>query len=126
MMWFLGTRWLLSVLETVLKEESLSFFGRMHERDMKIDDFTIPSILNCFASSRTETKIASSVHCLIVKTGYGTYKLVNNSLVDMYAKRGIMDSAVKVFKGMIEKDVIILDSSCYLDKEGKELGLAYL
>ncbi|WZZ66773.1 hypothetical protein YC2023_078143 [Brassica napus] len=29
-----------------LKEEALSLFGRMHERDMKIDDFTIPSILN--------------------------------------------------------------------------------
>ncbi|CAE6077966.1 unnamed protein product [Arabidopsis arenosa] len=89
-----------------LIEEALSMFGRMHERDMKIDDFTIPSILNCFASSRTEMKIASSAHCLIVKTGYATYKLVNNALVDMYAKRGIMDSALKVFEGMIEKDVI--------------------
>ncbi|KAG7566229.1 Pentatricopeptide repeat [Arabidopsis suecica] len=89
-----------------LIEEALSMFGKMHERDMKIDDFTIPSILNCFASSRTEMKIASSAHCLIVKTGYATYKLVNNALVDMYAKRGIMDSALKVFEGMIEKDVI--------------------
>lgn len=89
-----------------LTEEALSMFGRMHERDMKIDDFTIPSILNCFASSRTEMKIASSAHCLIVKTGYATYKLVNNALVDMYAKRGIMGSALKVFEGMIEKDVI--------------------
>lgn len=89
-----------------LIEEALSLFGRMHERDMKIDDFTIPSILNCFASSRTEIKIAFSAHCLIVKSGYGTYKLVNNALVDMYAKRGIMDSALKVFEGMIEKDVI--------------------
>ena len=69
-----------------LKEEALSLFGRMHRRDMKIDDFTIPSILNCFASSRTETNIASFVHCLIVKTRYGTYKLVNNALVDTYAK----------------------------------------
>ncbi|KAF3526952.1 hypothetical protein F2Q69_00049619 [Brassica cretica] len=58
----------------------------------------------------TETNIASFVHCLIVKTGYGTYKLVNNALVDMYAKMGIMDRGsvklVKVFEGTIEKDVI--------------------
>lgn len=46
------------------------------------------------------------MHCLIVKTGYGTYKPVNNALVDMYAKRGIMDSALEVFEGMVEKDVI--------------------
>ncbi|KAF8108558.1 hypothetical protein N665_0108s0091 [Sinapis alba] len=101
--------WNSMVVECVregLKEEAMSLFGRMHERDMKIDEFTIPSVLNCFANSRTEMKIASSVHCLIVKTGYGTYKLVNNSLVDMYAKRGIVDSALKVFEGMIEKDVI--------------------
>ena len=86
--------WNSMVVECVregLKEEALSFFGRMHERDMKIDDFTILSILNCFASSRTETNIASFVHCLIVKTGCGTYKLVNNALVDIYAKMGIMD-----------------------------------
>ncbi|KAL0724597.1 hypothetical protein Bca4012_039196 [Brassica carinata] len=89
-----------------LKEEALSLFGRMHARDMKIYDFTIPSILNCFASSRTKMKIASSVHYLIVKTGYRTYKLVNNALVDMYGKRGIMDSAVKVFERMVEKEVI--------------------
>ncbi|VVB06471.1 unnamed protein product [Arabis nemorensis] len=89
-----------------LEDEALSIFGRMHERGLEIDEFTIPSILNCFALSRTEMKIASSVHCLIVKTGYGTYKLVNNALVDMYAKRGIMDSALKVFEGMIDKDVI--------------------
>ncbi|EFH54623.1 pentatricopeptide repeat-containing protein [Arabidopsis lyrata subsp. lyrata] len=77
-----------------LIEEALSMFGRMHERDMKIDDFTIPSILNCFASSRTEMKIASSAHCLIVKPGMRLTSL------------GIMDSALKVFEGMIEKDVI--------------------
>ncbi|CAH8356991.1 unnamed protein product [Eruca vesicaria subsp. sativa] len=102
--------WNSMVVECVregLKEEALSLFGRMHERDMKIDEFTIPSVLNCFASSRSsEMKIASSVHCLIVKTGYGTHKLVNNALVDMYAKRGLMDSAVKVFERMVEKDVI--------------------
>ncbi|KAG2258794.1 hypothetical protein Bca52824_078088 [Brassica carinata] len=88
------------------KEEALSLFRRMHERDMKIDEFTLPSVLNCFATSRTEMKIASSVHSLIVKTGYGSYKLVSNALVDMYAKRGTMDSALKVFERMVEKDVI--------------------
>ncbi|CAN8280623.1 unnamed protein product [Cochlearia groenlandica] len=89
-----------------LQEEALSLFSRMHQRDLKIDEFTLPSILNCFASSSIGMKVASSVHCLIVKTGYGTYKLMNNALVDMYAKRRAMDSALKVFEGMIEKDVI--------------------
>ncbi|KAL0848543.1 hypothetical protein Bca101_021790 [Brassica carinata] len=101
--------WNSMVVECVregLREEALSLFKRMHERDMKIDEFTIPSVLNCFALCRTEMKVASSVHCLIVKTGYGTHKLVNNALVDMYAKRGTMDSALKVFERMVEKDVI--------------------
>ncbi|KFK35316.1 hypothetical protein AALP_AA5G268400 [Arabis alpina] len=89
-----------------LEDEALSLFGRMHERGLKIDEFTIPSVLNCFALSRREMNIACSVHCLMVKTGYGNYKLVNNALVDMYAKRGLMDSALKVFEEMIVKDVI--------------------
>lgn len=86
MMWISWNSMVVECVREGLKEEALSLFGRMHRRDMKIDDFTIPSILNCFASSRTETNIASFVHCLIVKTRYGTYKLVNNALVDTYAK----------------------------------------
>ncbi|KAK4849543.1 hypothetical protein QYF36_025997 [Acer negundo] len=87
------------------EDEALSFFKQMHAREMKIDAFTYPSVLNCFTSNM-DMKNAKSVHCLIIKTGFEAYKLVNNALVDMYAKRGSLGCAFMVFNHMQDKDVI--------------------
>jgi pentatricopeptide repeat protein len=87
------------------EEEARSLFKKMHAKDMKINDFTYPSVLNSFASMM-DMKNAKSVHCLIVKAGFEGYRLVSNALVDMYAKQGNLDCAFKVFNQMIDKDVI--------------------
>ncbi|KAL5565543.1 hypothetical protein UlMin_028707 [Ulmus minor] len=86
-------------------EEALCLFEKMHGRDMKIDHFTYPSILNSMAAMK-EMKSAKSVHCLIIKTGFEAYVLVGNALVDMYTKLGNLDWANQVFDGIPKKDVI--------------------
>lgn len=86
-----------------LEEEALLLFKNMHGRNMKIDDYTFPSVLNCCVVGSINPK---SVHSLIIKTGFENYKLVSNALVDMYAKTGDMDCAYTVFEKMLEKDVI--------------------
>jgi pentatricopeptide repeat protein len=85
------------------EQEALLLFKNMHGRNMKIDDYTFPSILNCCVVGSIDPR---SVHCLIIKTGFENYKLVNNALVDMYAKTGDMNCAYTVFENMLEKDVI--------------------
>ncbi|OMP00513.1 hypothetical protein COLO4_12610 [Corchorus olitorius] len=85
--------------------KALSLFQKMHAKDMKMDSFTYPSVLNCFASMK-DIKNAMSVHCVILKTGFEDYKLVNNALVDMYAKQGSLDCAFQVFNHMPIKDVV--------------------
>lgn len=85
--------------------EALSLFKEMHSREMKIDDYTYPSVLNSFAALKN-MKNAMAIHCLIVKTGFEVYQLVGNALVDMYAKQGNIESALEVFKHMPDKDVI--------------------
>ncbi|KAM4094579.1 hypothetical protein ACB094_06G205800 [Castanea mollissima] len=87
------------------EEEVLSLFRKMHSRDMKIDAFTFPSVLNSFASMM-DMKSSKSVHCLIIKTGFEAYNLVSNALVDMYAKQGSLACACEVFNQMVDKDVI--------------------
>ncbi|KAK8565847.1 hypothetical protein V6N13_020926 [Hibiscus sabdariffa] len=87
------------------EEDALSLFRNMRARDMKLDNFTYPSVLNCFASMQ-DVNNAMSVHCLIIKTGFEASKLVNNALVDMYAKQGNMDCAFQVFNHMPNKDVV--------------------
>lgn len=85
--------------------EALSMFRQMHARNMRIDDYTFPSVLNCFASMKNFLQSVSA-HCLIIKTGFGAYQLVNNALVDMYAKQGKLNCSVMVFNEMPQKDVI--------------------
>lgn len=87
------------------EDEALSIFHEMHKRDMKMDEFTYPSVLNCFASTKN-TRNAKSIHCLIIKTGFDSSKPVNNALVDMYAKQGSLDCAMAVFNHMPDKDVV--------------------
>ncbi|XP_024992061.1 putative pentatricopeptide repeat-containing protein At5g52630 [Cynara cardunculus var. scolymus] len=87
------------------KQEALLLFKKMHTKNMKIDDFTYPSVLNCFASLNN-VKASKSIHCLAMKTGFGEYILVSNALVDMYAKRGDLWCAFEVFNNMEEKDVV--------------------
>ncbi|KAA8516006.1 hypothetical protein F0562_019185 [Nyssa sinensis] len=87
------------------KEEALFLFGKMHRKDMEIDDYTYPSVLNSFASMK-DMKNAKSAHSLIIKTGSEGYQLVSNALVDMYAKWGELGSAFQVFNSMLNRDVI--------------------
>lgn len=88
-----------------LGDEALSLFRTMHSRHMKIDEFTYPSVLNCFSFAR-DIKNAMSVQSLIIKTGFEAYKLVSNALIDMYAKRRFFDLAFCVFERITDKDVI--------------------
>ncbi|KAI3494974.1 hypothetical protein L1887_37051 [Cichorium endivia] len=90
---------------------ALFLFKKMHTKNMKIDDFTYPSVLNCFASlhdpkSPTSSNSSKSVHCLAIKTGFGEHIPVSNALVDMYAKQGELLCAHKVFDKMPERDVV--------------------
>ncbi|KAF7154822.1 hypothetical protein RHSIM_Rhsim01G0153200 [Rhododendron simsii] len=90
-----------------LEEEALLLFKKMHAKDMDIDDFTYPSVLNSCASMKV-MESTKSVHCLIVKTGYEAYNLVSNALVDVdvvswtslvtgYAYNGSYEEALKLF-----------------------------
>ncbi|XP_010255496.1 PREDICTED: pentatricopeptide repeat-containing protein At4g21065 [Nelumbo nucifera] len=87
------------------EREAISLFKKMHMRNMKIDDFTYPSVLNSLASVM-DVEHAKCVHCLIVKTGFEAYKHVSNALIDVYAKQGNLNCAFSVFHRMPEQDVV--------------------
>nr|XP_043619096.1 putative pentatricopeptide repeat-containing protein At5g52630 [Erigeron canadensis] len=90
------------------RHEALLLFKKMHLKSMKIDNYTYPSVLNCFASLNDTEYVKSSqtVHCMAVKTGFERHVSVSNALVDMYAKRGDLGCAFEVFNNMEEKDVV--------------------
>ncbi|KAL8208044.1 hypothetical protein R6Q57_007456 [Mikania cordata] len=88
--------------------DALLLFKKMHTKNMKVDEFTYPSVLNCFASFNDSKSLKSSksVHCMAVKTGFEGHVPVSNALVDMYAKRGDLLCAFEIFSNMKEKDVV--------------------
>ncbi|XP_077234567.1 tetratricopeptide repeat (TPR)-like superfamily protein [Tasmannia lanceolata] len=87
------------------EKSALSLFKKMYVKDMKIDDYTYPPVLNSLASVM-DVKNGKSVHCLIVKSGFEAYKHVSNALVDMYAKVGSLECSLGVFDKMSERDVV--------------------
>ncbi|CAO2824701.1 unnamed protein product [Amaranthus hypochondriacus] len=85
-------------------EEAMYYFKNMLSRGMKIDEFTLPTIVKCFFQSNVQ--IARSIHCLAIKHGYENYNHVSNALVDLYGKQGDFDSVIKIFNDLPDKDVV--------------------
>ncbi|CAH9116833.1 unnamed protein product [Cuscuta europaea] len=84
---------------------ALSLFKDMLSRHMDIDNFTYPSVLNSLATTK-DVRNGKCVHSLIIKSGYDSYRLVSNAVVDMYAKQEELIYAKEVFKGIMDKDVV--------------------
>ena len=78
-------------------------FQKMHARNIKIGDYTLPFVLNCCTVGSTDVK---SVLYLIIKIGFENFKLVSNALVDTYAKTRELNCEYVVFEKMLVKDVI--------------------
>jgi pentatricopeptide repeat protein len=87
-------------------DEALALFVEMlaHEH-IHPDDFTYGAVLHACATS---VSLASGrmVHGRLFETGFVSYLYVANSLMDMYAKCGDVESASNVFSGIWGKDLV--------------------
>ncbi|KAK9726269.1 hypothetical protein RND81_05G202800 [Saponaria officinalis] len=96
---------LVSFLREGFVEEALIYFKKMHARGIRLDDFTIPTILKCLAS-QSDIDNVKSIHCLVIKAGYENDTPVSNALVDVYGKSGNLKCAVKLFNKLADKDIV--------------------
>ncbi|CAN1809318.1 Putative pentatricopeptide repeat-containing protein At1g68930 [Linum perenne] len=85
--------------------EALNMFRTMHAKNIKIDEYTFPSILSCCAEL-TIMEFGQQVHGTLVKSGLESSVSVDNSLVTMYAKCGAILDANRVFDAMQTRNVI--------------------
>ncbi|CAL5073259.1 unnamed protein product [Urochloa decumbens] len=87
-------------------DEALALFVEMsaHEH-IHPDDFTFGAVMHACATS---VSLASGrmVHGRVFQTGFVSYLYVANSLMDMYAKCGDVESASNVFNGIFGKDLV--------------------
>lgn len=85
---------------------AIKFFHQMQSNTVQPDLLTLVSLSSCVAQMKDSLSI-KSVHGFITRKCWITGDIViGNGVIDMYAKSGILDSARKVFEGLLHKDVI--------------------
>lgn len=74
-----------------------------------VDGVTMVSILSA-CSRACEKNATRGVHGVVIKRGFDEDLGVGNTLIDAYAKCGMLDSSRRVFDGMNERDSISWNS----------------
>ncbi|XP_057971584.1 pentatricopeptide repeat-containing protein At1g43980, mitochondrial [Malania oleifera] len=86
-------------------EDALQLFVLTLREELKPTEFTLSSVLSS-ASVIHPLEQGCQIHSLVLKHGFESDAIVANSLVDMYAKFGLIDSAMKIFANMVVRDLI--------------------
>ncbi|KAL5702304.1 hypothetical protein ACHQM5_027536 [Ranunculus cassubicifolius] len=87
------------------EEEAFNMFRRMNFDRIVPDQVSLSSILSACANLQA-LEPGKQVHCYSVKSGFDMNVYAGSSLVDMYAKCGLMEAANRVIARMPEKTVV--------------------
>ncbi|XP_027358557.1 pentatricopeptide repeat-containing protein At4g13650 [Abrus precatorius] len=85
--------------------ESFKIFTQMQIEGIVPNQFTYPSILRT-CSSLGALDLGEQIHTQVLKTGFQFNVYVSSVLIDMYAKQGKLNTALKIFRRLKEKDVV--------------------
>ncbi|PKA55725.1 Pentatricopeptide repeat-containing protein [Apostasia shenzhenica] len=86
-------------------ELALDLVSKTHSSEAKLDAFTLSSALKVCINSNA-FRIGIQIHGLIIAKGYHVDDVIGSVLVELYAKCGFMEEAVKIFLGLSQKDLI--------------------
>ncbi|XP_010266181.1 PREDICTED: pentatricopeptide repeat-containing protein At2g17210 [Nelumbo nucifera] len=85
--------------------EALVLFDSMGEAGIEADEVTLVNLLQV-CKNLTCTVKCKSIHSTIIRRGYEVNELVLNSLIDAYAKCGMVELAWKLFGRMKRRDMV--------------------
>lgn len=88
-----------------LEENALELFVISLRENIRPTEFTLSSILYS-AAVFVPMEQGGQLHSLVIKTGFELDSIVASSLVQMYSKYGLIESALKVFANMVFRDLI--------------------
>ncbi|XP_042513654.1 pentatricopeptide repeat-containing protein At1g43980, mitochondrial isoform X1 [Macadamia integrifolia] len=88
-----------------LAEEALQLFVLTLREDVRPTEFTLSAILSS-ASFFFLAELGTQIHALVLKIGLEFDTIVACSLMDMYAKSGLVDSGMKIFLNMGIRDLV--------------------
>ncbi|XVE95585.1 hypothetical protein REPUB_Repub02eG0111400 [Reevesia pubescens] len=86
------------------QHDALLLFQLSMRDNCRPTEFTLSSVLSCMTILSVEQ--GHQVHSVVLKSGFVSELIVASSLVDMYAKIGLIDSAMQIFFEIQVKDLI--------------------
>eukprot|EP01018_Ginkgo_biloba_P002746 Gb_11039 [translate_table: standard] len=86
-------------------EEALTLFHQMQKTEIQPNEFTFASVLPACANLASLDK-GMEIHDEIIRTGFQSDLVVENALLDMYAKCGSIEKARHVFDKMRQRSVV--------------------
>ncbi|KAL1531763.1 pentatricopeptide repeat-containing protein-like protein [Salvia divinorum] len=85
--------------------ESFNLLSRMQIMGLKPNQYTYPSILRT-CTSVGELDLGQQVHTQAIKTGFQPNVYVCSVLIDMYAKNGELETALKILRRLSDDDIV--------------------
>ncbi|PIA47731.1 hypothetical protein AQUCO_01400378v1 [Aquilegia coerulea] len=102
-----------------LYDEALNVFSRMLEEGVTPSNFSVTGILSVFTVKEDLTN-GRLIHGFVKKSGYESYVVVCNSLIDMYGKCKSVDSADQIFEEMSERDIFSWNSIISIHEQASD------
>ncbi|CAI9289880.1 unnamed protein product [Lactuca saligna] len=91
-------------------DEAIRVFLELQNNKITPNEYTFSSILNACATPNAAIEHGKQFHGRVLKSGYEIALCVSSALVTMYAKKGNIESANKVFEKQSEKDLVSWNS----------------
>ncbi|KAH7366466.1 hypothetical protein KP509_18G079500 [Ceratopteris richardii] len=92
-------------VENGLAKEALHCFEDLQERTLSPNVTTYLSVVKA-CSILHERDLGKQVHLMILKEEFETDEFLGNTLVDMYAKFGLLEEAREIFEDLPVKDIV--------------------
>lgn len=87
-------------------KEALSFFQESHRAGLEYNQFTVSSVVSACAALAALIE-GNQLHAVVWKSNFNSNIYVASSLLDLYAKCGMINEAYLVFSTTEEKNVVL-------------------
>ncbi|GLU19211.1 hypothetical protein SLE2022_354720 [Rubroshorea leprosula] len=91
-------------------EGAVRIFMQLVKEGIKPNEFTFSSVLNACAAPTAPVEQGKQFHAFSIKSRLNNALCVSSALVTMYAKRGNIENANKVFRRQEERDLVSWNS----------------
>ncbi|KAI9083112.1 hypothetical protein K1719_034845 [Acacia pycnantha] len=89
--------------------KALNMIAHIHHSGGQFDSYSFSIALKICIYFKN-LRLTSQVHGLVITCGYELYYVVGSILIDLYAKQGNIDSALRLFERMSDKDIVAWSS----------------